>query len=123
MRHLGRSEAALDGGDYQIADHLTGDTGLRDRRPGDDLAVAGIQYDEDTDLLAISGMDLQMVRAPAHVRAKRDDDAVMGAARTMRGMAFQRQARCCMIRSTRLALTLGRPAARRSRLRRAVTRR
>src|SRR6476646_9362421 len=42
-------EPALDGGDHEIAYHLAGDTGVRHGRPGDDLAVAGIEHEQDPD--------------------------------------------------------------------------
>lgn len=78
--------------ELNIQDHLAGDAGLRHRRPGNDLAVAGIQHEEDAHDLAAASMDLEMVRAPSHIRAKRDDDAVMRPTGPVRRMGFQRQA-------------------------------
>jgi len=59
--HLGRAEAALEGGDHEVAHHLAGDAGLCHGRPGNDLAVAGIQDEENAHDFAVPGMDLQMV--------------------------------------------------------------
>ena len=39
---------------------------MRHGGPGNDLAVAGIQDEEDAHDLAIASMDLQMVGVPAH---------------------------------------------------------
>jgi len=65
---------------------------LHHRRPGNDLAVAGIRHEEDTHDFAVASMDLQTVRAPSHIQAKRDDGAVMRPTGPVRRMAFQRQA-------------------------------
>ena len=70
------------GGDHEIADHLARDAGIGEGKPGDDLAIAGIQDEEDANDLAVSGMDFQMIRTPPDVRAQRNDDAVMDAAGT-----------------------------------------
>ena len=61
LLHLGRAEAALDGGDHEVAHHLAGDAGLRHGGPGNDLAVEGIEDEEDAHDFAVPGMDLQMV--------------------------------------------------------------
>ena len=56
-----------------------------------DLALAGIEHKQDPDDLAISGMQLEVIRAPSDIRVQRDDNPIMRAARTMGGMTFEYQ--------------------------------
>ena len=56
-------EAALDAFDYQVADTRAVDA-ARGRQPGDRLAVAAVQYEDDAHLLAVVAADLEPVRAP-----------------------------------------------------------
>lgn len=58
----------------------------------DHLAIADIEHAEDAHDLAVAGTDLQLFRAPAHIRAQRDDGAAMRSAGPSGGMALQRKA-------------------------------
>lgn len=91
MRRLRCSEAAFDGGDHEIAHHLARDAGIRDGGPGEDLAVANVNDEENGDDLSIAGVDFQMIGAPTDIRAQRDDRAFVRAAGAARRMPFERQ--------------------------------
>jgi hypothetical protein len=51
-------EASLDGRDHQIADHFAGVADLGDNWPSDDLAVAGVDDEDDANDFAIAGVHL-----------------------------------------------------------------
>ncbi len=79
VRDLEGLEAAFDSGDHQITDHLARDAGIGDSRPGDDLAIAGVDDENDPHHLSIAGMDLQMIGAPTDIGAQGNHNAVVGA--------------------------------------------
>ena len=54
-------EAALDGSDHQITDHLAGDASIGYGRPCDDLPVTGVDDEDEAHHLVIAGVDLQMI--------------------------------------------------------------
>lgn len=54
--------------------------------------MATADDEKDAHDLAVAGADFEVIRTPAAIRAQRDDDAVMGAARPARRMSFERQA-------------------------------
>ena len=91
MPGLGRAKAALDARDHGVLDHLAGDAGRR-CRPGDDLAVAGVDGEQHADGRAVAAADLEVVGAPAHVRAERHDDAVVGPRGPPAGVGLQGEA-------------------------------
>src|SRR6202043_1331972 len=73
--------------DHQVAHHLAGDAGGRGQ-PGHDLAIAGIDSKQHTHDLAITTGELEVIGAPADVRAQCNHDAVMRAPWPAAGMPF-----------------------------------
>lgn len=69
MRCPCATESVLDGLDHQITHHLARNAAMGDGRPGDDLAVAGIDDEENADDIAVAAFEFEMVRAPADVGA------------------------------------------------------
>lgn len=86
---LGATEATLDCRDHQDAHNLTGDAGIGDSRPGDDLPVAGINDKDDTNHLAIAGMDFQMIGAPSDIGAKCNNDAIIACGQAAEPYGFE----------------------------------
>ena len=70
------AEPVLDGGHHEITDLLASDpTGGRDIAHG--LAITAVEGVGDTDPLAILAPDLKAIRAPAPIRLRDGDPAVM----------------------------------------------
>jgi hypothetical protein len=61
------AEAAFDTDDHHVAGHLAGDAGACDRRPGDDLPVAGVDGEENPDDSSVPATQLEMIRAPPDI--------------------------------------------------------
>src|SRR5262245_45643746 len=78
MRGLADPESTLDASNHQVAHHLAGDAGSRGQ-PADDLAIAGIDSKQHTHDLAITTGELEVIGAPADVRAQCNHDAIMRA--------------------------------------------
>ena len=87
MRRLADPKSTLDASDHQVAHHLAGDAGGRGQ-PGHDLAIAGIDSKQHTHDLAITTGELEVIGAPADVRAQCNHDAVMPAPWPAAGMPF-----------------------------------
>ena len=87
----GGSEAALDAGDHQVADHLAGDAG-GGGVPAEDLAVAGVDGEQQADDAAVAAGDLAVVGTPADVRAERYDRTIVGPAGPAGGVGLQGEA-------------------------------
>ena len=50
-----------------VAHHLAGYAGVGCCQPGNDLAVAGVQHEEEAHDLAVAGVQFQVIGTPAHV--------------------------------------------------------
>jgi hypothetical protein len=84
----GAAKAALDAGDHQVANRLAGDAG-GGGVPGQDLAVAGVDAEQQADNAAIAGGNLTVVGALADVGAERHDGTVVGSAGPEGGLGLQ----------------------------------
>ncbi|MNN33809.1 hypothetical protein D3C81_1475810 [compost metagenome] len=82
-------EAFLDRLQHHIAHVRAGDARIGNCRPGNDLAVEGIDDESETNDLSIPAGELQTVRAPAQVGSHNHDLAVMDAALANGGMLLQ----------------------------------
>src|SRR4029078_612783 len=70
------AEASLDALDHHVPDHLAADARRRGH-PGDGLTIVAVEREGQADDLAVPAGELQLVRAPAHIRAQRRHLAIM----------------------------------------------